>query len=144
MRDSREATRLDLPSLSLRSPTHTLCGPLRPHRAHRDLGIRLGSATWYFLVGRWSEAGPSPWRVPVGGSPILTMSVAGRRDPGGVAVARECLAALARARVVIVDAGPARGVNRQGGGSVLRPESGWRTDHDARRGGEEPRGVGVA
>ncbi len=43
-----------------------------------------------------------------------------------MAVARECSAALARARVVVVDAGPARGVNRRGGGSVLLPESGWR------------------
>ena len=67
--------------------------------------------------------GPGPWRVPVGGSPILTMSVTGRRDPWCVAVAQECSAALARARVVVIDAGPARGVNRRGGGSVLWPES---------------------
>ncbi len=31
-------------------------------------------------------------------------------------MARECSAALARARVVVVDAGPARGVNRRAAG----------------------------
>ncbi len=61
-----------------------------------------------------------------------------------MAVAREWLTSLARARVVVADAGPARGVNRRGGGSVLRPECDWRADHVARRGGEDPRGVGVA
>ena len=34
--------------------------------------------------------------------------------------------------MVVVEAGPARGVNRRSGGSVLWPESDWRTDHNLR------------
>jgi hypothetical protein len=43
-------------------------------------------------------------------------------------------------------AGPARGVNQWGGGSVLRPVGDWQAqaDLEVRRGDEYPRGVGVA
>jgi hypothetical protein len=38
-------------------------------------------------------------------------------------------------------AGPARGVNRWGGGSVFRPVGDWHADLEMRRGDEDPRGV---